>query len=181
LAQQRFDRAELGRRQQQGLRTYPLLDVIYPAPEPTTRDSSHEAARSAWQSGTGNHSAIDKEFERSGRLMIDPFASGDGRTRHPPGVIQRGNERAPAQATDGFGRSQSEAKPPTDRIGRGEHARAEAPRRARAEMGDAAWEKVRAEKAQEMTDQRAARTQVGEAAALRASWNRRRRTGGRGD
>jgi hypothetical protein len=173
LAQQKFDRAELGLRQQQGHRTHQLMDVIYPTPQaarPTPRNA-------AWRAGENDpRERVLKEnaFDLSGQAAIDPSRNNQRHGR--PGVVERGSEHAtPSQTTDGFGRELRESQ---QALGRkqeqaeqsieGRHARA-------SEMTDNASEKARTEKAREMTDQAAAKGQSEEAAALRASWNKHRR------
>ncbi len=167
LAQQKFDRAELGLRQKQGLRTYPLMDVIYPTSEPTPAPD-----RTAWRTETNPSERIstEKAFHRAGQAAIDPA----DQHRSRPGVLRRGNEPA-ALNTDGFGRELRENQQALGRKQEETVRTADVPRTPAREMTDAASERARAEKAREMTDQEAAKGQTEEAAALRASRNKHRR------
>jgi hypothetical protein len=168
LAQQRFDRGELAVRQHQGLRTYQLMDLIHPTPEP--RWPAQQKATWHAEKNPAESISTEKAFDRARQAVIDP---GD-QHRGQPGVLRRGNEAA-APTTDGFGRELRESQ---QALGRKQQERAESVegRHARApEMTDKASEKVRTEKAREMTDQAAAKGQTEEVAALRASWNKHRR------
>lgn len=160
LKQQQVDRHELGQRQQQGLRTYALMDVIYPAPEPV---KITEKNRSAWQVGadsSANTRAADGVFRRTGSTAVDPVAE---RADVPvqPATVQREvmSKEVPRQTT----RS------------------SDAPRHAGGEKTEAAAEKDRVEKTREMRDGQAKKDQREQATALRASWNRHRRSRGRRD
>jgi hypothetical protein len=167
LAQQKVDRAELGRRQQQGLRTPQLMDVIYPTPKVTTPTRD----KTVWRAETIQSERISAEklFDRAGQSVIDPGDQHRGR----PGVLRRGNEPA-APTTDSFGRELRESQQALGR--KQEPVRSvDVPRTRAPEMTDTASEKTRVEKAREMTDQATAKSQTEEAAALRASWNKQRR------
>jgi hypothetical protein len=172
LAQQRFDRGELAVRQHQGLRTYQLMDLIHPAPEP----ARPAQATAAWRTSDNPGERVPKEnaFDLSGRAAIDPRQNDQGHGR--PGVIERGSEHAtPSPTTDGFGRELRESQ---QALGGKQHEPAESVEVLRPrmpEVTDIASEKARTEKAREMTDQAAAKGQTEEAAALRASWNKHRR------
>ena len=167
LAQQKVDRAELGRRQKDGLRTPQLMDVIYPTPEPdrSARD------RAAWKTEINPAERVltEKQFDRAGQAAIDPA----DQHRVQPGFLRRDHEPA-APTTDGFGRELRK----NDRAGGRKQERdvrsVDTPGRRAPEMTDTASEKVREEKAREMTDQAAAKSQTAEVAALRASWNKSR-------
>ena len=168
LAQQRFDRAELGRRQQQGLRTHPLMDVIYPTPEAARpmRDNT------AWHTETNPAKAVSAErlFDRAAQAVIDP----GNQHRAQLGVLRRGNETV-APTTDGFGRELRENQQEPGRKQDETVRSVNVPPVRAPEMTDTASEKTRVEKAREMTDQAAAKGQTEAAAALRASWNKHRR------
>jgi hypothetical protein len=173
LAQQRFDRGELAVRQHQGLRTYQLMDMIHPAPEPA-RPADAKAPWRAGENHPNERPSKENAFDVSGRAATDPRQN--DQHYNPPGVVQRENETAPSVlTTDGFGRELRESQLALGRKQEeaaqsleGHHARAP-------EMTDRTSEKARTEKAREMTDQAAAKGQTEEAAALRASWNKHRR------
>jgi hypothetical protein len=167
LAQQKVDRAELGRRQQQGLRTPQLMDGIYPTPEParSTRDET------TWHAETNPAERVSAEklFDRAGQAAIDP--AGPHRVR--PGVFWRGNDPA-TPATDSFGRELRESQQPLGRKQEETVRSVDVPRTHAPEVTETSSEKARVEKAREMTDQASAKSQTEEAAALRASWNKHR-------
>lgn len=177
LEQQRIDRAELGRRQEQGLRTYQLFDVIYPVPEPATPVSRTKSGE-RWQAhgaGLAERADMDATFEHSARGSIDPHAGAKQYARDTPGVLRRDNVAPAAEAeANGFGRHRRDAEKTPERA---KHEIVPGTLRG-GEMTEAASEKARVQRARERTDQMAAKREVGEAAALRASWNRRRGRGG---
>jgi hypothetical protein len=171
LEQQRFDRGELAVRQHQGLRTYQLMDMIHPAPEPTQprRDKTR------WQAGDASPAgrvAKQNEFDRSGQTIVHPSRQKD-RHQSRPGVLQRGNDVAQPLQIDGFGRQLSEREQSLGR--RTEETVKSVPVSRAPEVTDAASEKLHAAQAREMTDREAAKGRADEVAAMRASWNRRRR------
>jgi Relaxase/Mobilisation nuclease domain len=167
LAQQKLDRAELGQRQRQGLRTPQLMDVIYPPPE-TARPMRD---KTAWHAETNpsERAATEKLFDRAGRAAIDPA----DHHRIQPGVFRRGSEPA-APTTDGFGREPRESQRALGRKQEETVRSVDVPRTRAPEVTETSSEKARVEKAREMTDQASAKSQTEEAAALRASWNKHR-------
>jgi hypothetical protein len=171
LEQQRFDRGELAVRQHQGLRTYQLMEMIHPAPEPV--EPRRDKAR--WQAGDRSRAraATQDEFDRSGRTIVHPSRQTD---RQPiaPGVLHRGTDMAQPLQTDGFGRQLSEREKTIGR--RTDEPVKSLPVPRAAEVTDAASEKARAVQAREMTDREAMKGTVDEVAAMRASWNRHRRS-----
>jgi hypothetical protein len=171
LEQQRFDRGELAVRQHQGLRTYQLMDLIHPAPEPVQLPRD----KAKWQAGDvspAERVAKQIEFDRSGQAIVHPSLQKD-RHQSAPGVIRRGNDVAQSIQTDAFGRQLSERERPVGR--RTEEAVKSAPVPRAPEVTDAASEKERLAKAREITDREAAKGRIDEVAAVRASWNKRRR------
>jgi hypothetical protein len=171
LEQQRFDRGELATRQHQGLRTYQLMDIIHPAPEPAL--SPRGTAR--WQAGavkSPEHVASQMEFDRSGQAIVHPSMRND-RPRHGPSVLHRQTETAQPLQMDGFGRQLREREQTTGRRTEDTVKKDIAPRPA--EVTDAATEKARNAQAREMTDRETTKGRAEEVAALRASWNRHRR------
>jgi hypothetical protein len=172
LEQQRFDRGELAVRLHQGLRTYRLMDMIHPASEPAQR------AQATWRAGRNNPSERvlrENAFDFSGRAATDPRQC--HKQRSVPGVIQRGNDSAtPVQTTDGFGRALREGREALDQKRQEKAEGSRVPDTAVREVTDAGSERARSDKAREMTDQAAAKAGAGETAALRASWNKRRRS-----
>jgi hypothetical protein len=172
LAQQRFDRCELAVRQHQGLRTYQLMDMIHPAPEPAQLRRN----KTRWQAGDvspAERVAKQIEFDPSGQAIVHPSLQKD-RHQSAPSVLHRGNDVAQPIQTDGFGRQLS-AREKT--IGRKiEEKITSAPLPRAPEVTDAASEKSRAAQAREMTDRETTKGRVDEVAALRASWNRHRRS-----
>jgi hypothetical protein len=171
LEQQRFDRGELGVRQQQGLRTYQLMDMIHPAAEPVVLPL--DMAR--WQAGGANraeHVASQIDFDRSGQAMVHPSTS-NNRPPHWPGVLRQRIETAQPLQMDGFGRQLSEREQTVGR--KTEETRKDVPQPRAPEVTDAASEKARAAQAREMTDRETTKGHAEEVAALRASWNRHRR------
>lgn len=179
LEQQRVDRAELGRRQQQGLRTYQLLDAVYPGPEP---DGAPEKERTGSRWDVHRESAdgrADREadFKRGGQFVTDPYAGFENEPLNRPGVFRDGKPIAPERSeADAFGRSLRATE--THRFSQvREPEPVPEPQRSRAaEMTEAASERARVQKAREMNEQR---DQSEEAAALHASWERRRSRGSR--
>jgi hypothetical protein len=172
LEQQRFDRGELAVRQHQGLRTYQLMDMIHPAPEPT----QPQRDKPRWQTGDaipGERVAKQTDFDRSGQSIVHPSRQHDHR-QSAPGVVHRANEVAQGLLIDGFGRQLSEREKTVGR--RTDETVTSVPVARAAEVTDAASEKARAVQAREMTDREAAKGRVDEVSALRASWNRHRRS-----
>lgn len=184
LAQQRFDRAELGKRQDQGLRTYELMDLIYPSPEPARPVQEIGREKPPWRAAEADPTQCtmkENEFDRAGQAAIDPYRRQQSQNRTRPGVVQRAETPTPVQAVDGVGRTLNESEQARARK-QDETARPiEAPRAPTGEITDTASEKARSEKAREMTDQAVAKGRAGEVAALRASWNRHRRSRGSRD
>ena len=174
LKQQEFDRSELTRRQGQGLRTYQLMDVVYPVPE-TPPAMTRQADSEAWKLReplSQDQERTSGRFDRNGQTIIRPSGYGDEQTRRVPGVVRRSEAPPRENATDGFGR---DAKP----VRRDDSIRkSESPARAPAEASDVSREEARVEKTREMTDQRAAKEEIGKEAGMRASWNRHRRSRG---
>jgi hypothetical protein len=171
LEQQRFGRGELAVRQQQGLRTYQLMDMIQPAPEPVVlpRDTAR------WQAGGANraeHVASQMDFDRSGQAVVHPSTRND-RSQHGPGVLRQRTETVQPLQMDGFGRQLSEREQTVGR--KTEETRKDVPQPRAAEVTDAASEKARAARAREMTDRETTKGRAEEVAALRAYWNRHRR------
>ena len=179
LAQQRFDKAELTMRQQQGLRTYQLMDVIYPAPERAAPTNEKNANWQAQGISSATRTAQGDLFDRAAQFAIDPSRKKDEHHRSQPGVLRRGNETVtPTQVTDGFGRELREGQLALGQKQQETVPSVEAPRKHAPEMTETASEKIRSEKAREMTDRAATKGQISEAAALRASWNKHRRSRG---
>jgi hypothetical protein len=181
LEQQRFDRAELGRRQAQGLRTYQLFDVIYPTPEPAT-PLKKEIDRAQWRpraEGLPERSEKEKQFNLATEFMVDPYAWPGG-VKGRPEIVQRSipNESA-RQATDAFGRELREAE--IARAPRPNARAAEdiAPRGRATDTTSVASEKTLTKTAREMNEQRETKEQDSERVVMRASWNRSRSRGGR--
>lgn len=188
LAQQRFDRAELDKRQAQWLRTYHIFDMVYPelAPgEPVQKKQQERQHRAGWQVAGVNagkdatRGADANRFARSAQAAINPFAhERDGRL--PPGVVQRDSEATLAtRAADGFGRVAKDPHTGLDR--RQEETPAAKPARMRnAEMTDAVVAKESSEKAREMNEREEAKDRK-EEQALISSWSRAHRSRGRRD
>jgi hypothetical protein len=156
LEQQRFDRAELGRRQEQGLRTHAMFDVIYPVAEVRREPLARPEPPAGVTGPAKHHRSTSKAFDAARGGLVDPL---DG---------HEAIKRAPAQI---------------DRTTRDERQSVPAPAPARPkvtsrETTDVAVERDRMEKAREMTDQARSEGQDAEARALRASWNRHRRSRG---
>jgi hypothetical protein len=174
LEQQRFDRGELAVRQHQGLRNYQLMDMIHPAPEPA-RPAQAKATWRVSESNPSERVSRQNAFDLSGRAATDPRQC--NQLQNVPGVVQRGNESAtPVQATDGFGRALREGREALDQKRQAKAEISPVPDTQVREVTDAGSERARSQKAREMTDQAAAKAGAGEAAALRASWNKRRRS-----
>jgi hypothetical protein len=171
LEQQRFDRGELAVRQHQGLRTYQLMDLIHPAPEPVQLPRD----KAKWQAGDvspAERVAKQIEFDRSGQATVHPSLQKDHHQK-AFGVLHRGNDAVQPFQTEGFGRQLSEREQTVGRRTEETVKGVQMPRAA--EVTDAASEKAGAVQAREMTDREAAKGQTEEAAALRASWNKHRR------
>ena len=146
LQQQRFDRAELGRRQDQGLRTYAIMDLVHPSAQMDAPLPTQIRRRMADTSGRAS------EFERSVRFAIDPLQRADTGSR-PMQVEREARKderaaRAPVQSAPG------------------------------AERTEASVERERIVQSRERNDQAAAKEQQEAVRALRASWNRARRSRG---
>jgi len=173
LAQQKFDRAELTVRQHQGLRTYPLMDVIYPAPQ---QEMPTHDAKGPWQAReTAEPAAKEHAFARAGQAAIDPFRDGD---QHQPGVLRRKNETpVPAPSLESTDQARQRDQQAQDRKRQEDMPRRDVSIRTE-EITDAASERMRAERVREMTDQARTKARDGDAAILRASWNRSRRSRG---
>lgn len=159
LAQQQVDRKELGLRQQQGLRTYAMFDVIYPAPEPAKTHEPPAQEASRWTASPAR-TVADGIFRRDVSAAVDPVPMRDG-GRTAPGVVHR--QTAPLEAAP----SATRAK--------------ETPPAAAREMTEAAVERQRASSARELRDGQAEKDQREQARVLRASWNRHRGSRGRRD
>jgi hypothetical protein len=172
LEQQRFDRGELAVRQHQGLRTYQLMDLIHPAPA----QAQSQRDKAGWQAGDvspAERDAKQTEFDRLGQAMVHPSLQKDGH-QSAPGILHRRNDVAQPLQTDGFGRQLNEREQTIGR--RTDETVKSVPVPRAAEVTDRASENPRAEKAREMTDREAAKGSVEEVAALRASWNKHRRS-----
>lgn len=179
LEQQRFDRAELGRRQQQGLRTYPLLDVIYPVPEPN-RPLARQAGRAQSQAREltpAERAERDWQFNLATQFVIDPHAWRSGH-KGRPGVLRRDSD-TPRQTTDAFGRELREAEIARAATPHMRPADEGTPRGRVADATAGSSEKMRSQKAREMNDQQEAKDRNAEPTIMRASWNRKRSRGGR--
>jgi hypothetical protein len=179
LEQQRFDRAELGQRQQQGLRTYQLFDAVYPATEPE-RPLSREAGRTQPQAREltpAERAERQQQFDLSTQFVIDPHAWRSGQ-KGRPGVLQRGSD-TPRQTTDAFGRELREAEIARAATPHMRPADERTPRRRVADTTAGSSEKMRSQKAREMNDQQEAKEKNAEPTIMRASWNRKRSRGGR--
>jgi hypothetical protein len=159
-AQQKVDRAELTLRQQQGLRTYLLMDVVHPASESAPIASAQEklkkqSEKASWtvrQGGPAPAAVTNEYFGHAGRYAVDPSHEAEDPYRRPY-VAQSIREAAPTA--------------PTSR-----------PAERTTERTEASVERERTDKAREMTDQTVTMGRAGEVAALRASWNRSRRSRG---
>jgi hypothetical protein len=139
LAQQKVDRGELGRRQQQGLRTPLLMDVIHSAPEParTPREQT------GWRTETNHAQRMSRErmFDLSGQTAIDPYQDRRGQHRVQPGALRRGSETA-ALTADGFGRELRESQQALGRKQEETVRSVDVPRTHAPEMTDTASEKA---------------------------------------
>ena len=184
LAQQRFDRAELGKRQEKGLRTFPLFDLIYPAPEPVPlaqEKSGKEQKTSAWHAREADPAASaanEMEFDRGARGVADPAPSRRNEERLPHGIVRLGEVTPPL--ADGFGRPLKEfadaEQPPREAV-----APVKLTRQPGAEITDAVAAKEPAAKAREMNAREEAKDRK-EVQEILASWtraSRRRSRGGR--
>jgi hypothetical protein len=175
LSQQRFDRSELGRRQQQGLRTYALLDLYSPAPLDAAATPRREAEVPglSWRAGAVGQPEAAREFAQSARSVIHPGGHPSELSTIAPGVLYRAEPMR--AATDSVGREQANPDTPRKANMRDDAQRTDAPTL----RGDGAARPA-GEKAREMNDQAKAKSERTEAAALRASWNRHGRwRGGR--
>jgi hypothetical protein len=173
LEQQRFDRAELGRRQQQGLRTYQLFDVVYPVTgsEPTVGDGK------AWHTQrAGVRTVRGSEFRREANAIADPIHHA-GSPSTAPGV----KRREPSVKENGLpgGRTLRAQELKSAWTGREPAREPPAPTSRNSEVNEASAEKLRVQRSQEMTDQKRGKDQNEAAARMRASWNRTRGRGGR--
>lgn len=171
LAQQRFDRAELGNRQQQGLRTYALMDVVYPAREnPVVAQDKRERPRR--DVPPSNRAQTADLFAKSAGEMIDPPSHRDRPIQTAPGVLRR--DETSAKSSQGSGR-----EPHAVRVAVQDQADSAETRRA-VLPGNAERAKAPAEKAHQAAREQRDKEHKMEAAALRASWNHHRRwRGGR--
>jgi hypothetical protein len=157
LAQQRFDKLELTTRQAQGLRTYQLMDVIYPAPEGQPRDGARSAMRSA---NSGERVEKETMFERATRSYTDPRRDAPKESTRPATALKpEATVPAPVQTPSRL----RNARQADTRI----------------ERSDALVGKEHAEKSREMTDQAVQKDKAHVAGIMRASWNRSRSRGGR--
>jgi len=172
LAQQRFDRAELTRRQEQGLRTYALMDVVYPSGEAIDPARSHAQPPRERKTDAVDRAATERMFVQSqARLLGERSADG---VPVGPGVVLR--RPTPAPQSEKSGNEPHEA-----RVAR-QHERLHGLDRTHEPRSttQAHTENPLAEKAQRMADERKAKEGTMAAAELRASWNRHRRwRGGR--
>lgn len=195
LAQQRFDRAELGKRQKLGLRTYQLMDVIYradgpapalaPAPVALTHEKQpnqgEKTPPTIREGGWALPSMTSSFFSQTAKGAVEP----DQRVERPdgwPGLRTRAETWKPVHTVDGFGRSLKEfvqAQGPKRQEAKQQDPvkPVEAPRAPAPVMTDTAVDAQRVHKARE-TDKAAVKEKVGEVVAMRASWNRHRRSRG---
>jgi Relaxase/Mobilisation nuclease domain len=189
LAQQRFDRAELDKRQAQGLRTYHLFDMVYPelAPgEPVQKKQQERQHRAGWQVVGVNADRDDasaakaNRFTRSAQTVIDPIDHHGPDCPVQPGIVQRSKEAlSPTAATDGVSRGLKDPHTGLDR--RQDEAPTVKPARVRnAEITDAVAAREPSEKAREMNEREEAKDRK-EEQALVTSWSRSRRSRGRRD
>jgi hypothetical protein len=165
LAQQRFDKLELTRRQAQGLRTYQLMDVVYPTPELVSRDVQKSPRQGMRTPSSDEIRTSGTHFEAARANAVAPGE------RYPTGPVKPAFvERAIQQAAAAREASEPVRQATTAR-------EIEAP--ARAERTEGSVEKERAEKAREMTDQTMKKGKDEVQGIMRASWNKTRHRGGR--
>ncbi|MCP3439803.1 relaxase/mobilization nuclease domain-containing protein [Bradyrhizobium sp. CCGUVB14] len=161
LAQQRFDKLELTRRQAQGLRTYRLMDVAYPAPEPAREAQRKPGKR--MRAARGEQGTLDL-FDTTRKRTTDPLAKEAVETSRPA-VIERDIQQA-ASARQASETARARPAP-------------EANAATRAERTEGSVEKDRIERTREMTDQSVKKGKDEVQSVMRASWNKARHRGGR--